>query len=360
MHIGFLKAYFSRSNIGGGEIHTENLARALEANGHRVTIFTNSPNHRRSGIDDLNVREYDTPIELNPINEIGLANAAWNDMVECDVMTLTDDSAWRGVDLPIPTAMVFHLVWHGWIERYRPITKILFQKPQAFLYRWMEKKICRKSDAIIAISPNIQQDIELIGNFNDKLYRIDNGVDIDRFHPFEKYEDFTVHFQGRLINMKNPDLLIEAANLSKEPWQVTIGGEGPLMDDLRDRVRDYGLQDRVEFLGFVPENELPARYGRSHVYTLPSSYEGMPLTVLEAAASGTALLVSERAATDFVTSEIGAVIEPRADVIAEKLDELYKSTEAVIEMGRNAREKAEDHSWESVASRYETVYNGIR
>ncbi|MFB6227482.1 MAG: glycosyltransferase family 4 protein [Halobacteriales archaeon] len=360
MHIGFLQAYFSRSSIGGGEHHTERLARALEQRGHEVTIFTDAPNERRKGIDDLDVREYPTPAKLNPINELSLAQRAFEDMQACDVVTLSDDSAWRGVDLPVPTAMVFHIVWHGWVERHRPITRILREKPQALLYRHMERKICRKADAIVSISPNVRDDILLVGTVEDKLIDIPNGVDIERFSPVEdSYNEFTVHFQGRLVEMKNPGLLVEAAYSSEENWRLLIGGDGPLREKLEARVGEYGLEDRVEFIGYVPDKELPERYARADVFALPSDYEGMPLTVLEAAASGTAILASPRAATDFVTDEMGVVVDPDADAIAGALDELARDPDRVARMGKAARDRVEDYSWAAIAEQYESLYEDL-
>lgn len=360
MHVGFLQTSFADRAFGGGEVHTEHLSRALERLGHQVTIFTDEPIARRKGLEDLDVRLYRTPMKKNPVNEIALAERAWDDVHECDVVTLTDDSAWRGVDVARPTVMVFHFVWHGWVARNRLLTGVLRRKPQALLYRRMEHKIARKADAIVSISPNVRRDIDLIGDFGDKIHPIPNGVDIDRFEPVnDKYDRFTVYFQGRLVGMKNPDLLVEAANQSAEDWRLVIGGDGPLRAELEALVREYGLGDRVKFLGFVPDDELPARYARSHVYALPSSYEGMPLTILEACASGTACVVSPRASTDLVDEDIGRVVDPSPDMLARLLDNLARNEEEAIRLGSNARRRSKRYAWSEIAEQYEHLYRSV-
>lgn len=360
MHVGILQAYFSRASVGGGEIHTEHLARALERRDHEVTIYTDDPNERRTGIDDLTVKEYATPLKVNPVTELALARRARDELRECDVVVLSDESAWLGVDLGVPTAMIFHLVWHGWVARHRPLIRVLRSKPQALVYRRMERKIARGADAIVAISSNMAEDIARIGHFEEKVHRIPNGVDVQRFAPGdEKYDEFTVHFQGRLVEMKNPGLLIEAANCSTGDWRLTIGGNGPLRGDLEERVAEYGLEDRVEFLGYVPDEDLPERYARSHVYALPSTYEGMPLTVLEAAASGTAVLASPRAATDFVDEDCGWVVEPEAQTIASVLDRAADDPAGVSRKARDARKRAEAYSWEAAAEAYEDLFEDL-
>lgn len=360
IRVGFLQTSFAEQQVGGGEVHTEQLARGLQDRGHQVTIFTNEPRNRRAGISDLDVREYPTPLRVNPVNELTLAHRAWSELNDCDVVTLTDGSAWRGVDLDLPTVMVFHLVWHGWVARNGPPWRVLRRKPQAFVYRAMEPKVCRRADRIVSISSNIREDIERIGQFDEKLKPIPNGVDTDRFRPIgEKAATFTVHFQGRLVGMKNPDLLVEAANIATEDWQLTIGGDGPLRDRLERLVDRYDLRDRVRFLGYVPDEHLPQTYARSHVFALPSSYEGMPLSVLEAAASGTALVTSPRAATEFVTDEIGRVIEPSPDELARVLDQLARDRDLANRLGQQARERALEYSWPNIAVAYERLYEEL-
>lgn len=360
MHVGILQAYFARPEPGGGEVATEHLARALQRRGHRVSIFTDAPGTYRDGIDDLEVTTYRTPAKLNPINELTLGRRAFDDLAACDVALCTDESGFVGLQIPVPAAMVFHLVWHGWIDRHGTV-QTLRGKPQAYVYRWIETQMARRADAIVAISSNMREDIGRIGEFGDKTVDVPNGVDVDRFAPTDDSTDrFTVHFQGRLVGMKNPDALIRARAAATEDWRVTIGGDGPLRDSLKALAQSLGVADDVEFLGYVPDADLPARYARSDLYVLPSTYEGMPLTVLEAAASGTPVLASPRAATEFVTDDIGRVVDPTPAALAETIDELARSTDQVAELGAAARTKAEAYSWDSVAEQYEELFETLR
>jgi len=78
MRLGVLQAYFARPHPGGGERHTEHLARALEARGHDVTVFTDEPTEGRDGVADLDVRTYRSPrgVKLDPVTELSLAPPA--------------------------------------------------------------------------------------------------------------------------------------------------------------------------------------------------------------------------------------------------------------------------------------------
>jgi glycosyltransferase involved in cell wall biosynthesis len=360
LSVALLNAYFLRPNPGGGELHTEQLARALRRRGHEATVFTDEPAERRP-VEGLDVRTYPTPAKLNPVNELALARRAAPALEGYDAVVLTDEAAWHAVRLDVPTVMVFHLVWHGWVAR-TGLARTAREKPQALVYRAMERRIAREADAVVAISENVREDIERIATADpDRIHDIPNGVDIERFHPdaADRTGRFTVHFQGRLVGMKNPDLLVEAVARSEGDWRLTVGGDGPLRERLARRAREAGVDDRVELLGYVPDEELPATYARSHVYALPSDYEGMPLTVLEAAAAGCALVASPRAATSFVTEEVGRVVEPGADALARTLDELAADPERTARLGAAARERAEGYSWDAVAGRYESLLRSL-
>ena len=361
MRLGVLQAYFSRADVGGGELHTERLGRALVARGHEVVVCTDTPADRRELDlpDGFTVREFDTPAKLNPVNELSLGRQARGVLEGCDAVLLTDESATVGVSCDVPTVMVFHLVWHGWLARHG--LSGLAGKPQALAYAGLERRIVRGADRVVAISPNVREDIERAGCPPEKVVPIPNGVDVERFHPSAapKADRFTVHFQGRLAPQKNPRLLVEAAARSEGDWRLTVGGTGTLEADLRNAIDEYGLSDRIEMLGYVPEADLPARYAASHVYALPSTYEGMPLAVLEAAASGTPAVVSPRAATDFVTGETGRIVDTDPAALAGALDHLSWDRAAVARMGERARERAVGYSWDRVAEEYEQLFREV-
>jgi len=372
MHVGVLQAYFARPEPGGGERHTEHLARALGARGHDVTVFTDEPRECRDGIGDIDVRTYPSPrdVKANPVTELGLARAARADAEACDALLLTDESATLGAAFDVPTAMVFHLVWHGWLARAG--ARGIVGKPQALAYAALERRIARHADRVVAISDNVREDIARVGRLggpdpaaDGRLVDIPNGVDTERFHPGaggaggDDERPVRIHFQGRLVEQKRPGRLVDAVAQSDGDWRLTVGGDGPLRGELERRVRRAGIGDRVEFLGYVPDADLPARYARSDVFVLPSAYEGMPLTVLEALASGTPVVASPRAATDVVDDAVGQVVEPTPERLALTLDGLARDRDAVDAMGERARERALDYDWSRVAGEYESLFGEL-
>lgn len=105
----------------------------------------------------------------------------------------------------------------------------------------------------------------------------------------------TVLFVGRLTPEKGPDVLIEAFRRIEDPdlRLVIVGGSsytGEFVADLRRMSED---DPRIDMRGYVYGQELVDLYASARLFVQPSSLEGMPLTLLEAAAAGTPLVASD-------------------------------------------------------------------
>lgn len=118
----------------------------------------------------------------------------------------------------------------------------------------------------------------------DKLRVIPNYIDTRLFTPKEqgdKYSDRII-FVGRLNEEKNLFNLIEA--VTRTDFALDIYGEGNIRPQLEEQVKKLGA--KVNFMGVVPNNELPDIFNRYQYFILSSYYEGMPKSLLEALACG--------------------------------------------------------------------------
>ena len=94
-------------------------------------------------------------------------------------------------------------------------------------------------------------------------------------------------FLGRLVERKGPRELLAAvaAMPASRPWTLTLAGRGPLLEDLRERARAAGIADRVDFPGFVAEEDKAALLAGADVVALPSTGgESFGMSVVEALA----------------------------------------------------------------------------
>lgn len=123
-----------------------------------------------------------------------------------------------------------------------------------------------------------------------KLHVVENGIDLQRFGavPARRERDEIVFGTvGRMSAEKNQEGLIRAFALAYQRHRrirLRLLGSGPLQKDLQSLVTHLKLGEAVEFCGF--SNDVPAFLGSLDVFVLPSLSEGMPLSLMEAIASG--------------------------------------------------------------------------
>jgi glycosyltransferase involved in cell wall biosynthesis len=162
--------------------------------------------------------------------------------------------------------------------------------------RFIRRFVLSRAAAVVANSPGLAELSERADPIAVRI--IPNGVDLERFRPPAQRppEPFHFLFVGRLNEQKNVGLLLEAvAELARSvnrPFRVSIVGDGPLRGALRERATLLELDGLVDWVSWLPREEMPAVYGSAHCMVNPSRYEGMPNVVLEAMACGVPVIVS--------------------------------------------------------------------
>ncbi len=190
------------------------------------------------------------------------------------------------------------------------------------------------------------------------------GVDTDRFHPADNlHMEGAVLFVGNLTLQKRPDVLLEAFTRVSKAFpgkRLLFVGDGPQRKKLEERAGHLGIENRVSFLGAVPNAELPRIYRKAHVLVLPSEKEGLGQVVMEAMACGLPVLASrDGGIPDLVKNgETGFLFNP-GDIgaLAGYLKNLLKDPEKAIRFGIRARRTAvSEFHGSNVIERYQSVY----
>ncbi len=205
-----------------------------------------------------------------------------------------------------------------------------------------------------------------------RLEVIPTGVDCAEFRPDpEKRRQarldlaipegrFVFLAVGRLVAQKDyPNLLRAAALLRRRRWTLLIAGSGPLQRDLEQLCSQLYLFDRVRFLGVKPD--IRSLYLAADAFVMSSRVEGLPVVLLEAAASGLAAVVTDAGgACEVVVSGKTGVVVPKEDHRA-----LAGAMEQMLDMpvsrrtqcGADARARAtEEFELGKVVSRWESLY----
>ncbi|HEX2112140.1 MAG TPA: glycosyltransferase family 4 protein [Gaiellaceae bacterium] len=202
------------------------------------------------------------------------------------------------------------------------------------------------------------------------------GADPERFSPEVNVVRRGVLFVGRLTPHKGVDRLIEAL---PDDAELRIAGSAghdpdPPERDYPSLLRRLAARRRVEFLGAVPESELPALYRGARVVALPSVHrtcygrdvavsELLGLAALEAMASGTPVVASRVGGLPEVVENgvTGFLVDPGdADQLRARLAEVLADPRLAERLGRNAREHVlERFTWAACADRCLAAYSEL-
>ena len=157
-----------------------------------------------------------------------------------------------------------------------------------------------------------------------------------------------VLFCAKLQPWKRPqDLLRAFARANVPDAYLVYAGEGPMRPELQAEAATLGVADRVRFLGFANQSQLPAVYRASDLLVLPSEYEPFGVVVNEAMLCGCAVAVSDRvgAGYDLVRPGETGFIFPcgDTDALAQIFREALPAPERLQQIGAAARRRLE--SW---------------
>lgn len=130
----------------------------------------------------------------------------------------------------------------------------------------------------------------------------------------------TVHvsFLGVLAAQKGVPQLIDAlGNLAAlDNWRATLAGYGDI-EACRSRAAHHGIQDRLSFPGWLSPRDVDLLLSRTHIFVLPSFYEGLPMSILEALSAGIPVIATPLSAiVDVIETERNGLLVPVGDVAA--------------------------------------------
>ncbi len=220
---------------------------------------------------------------------------------------------------------------------------------------------------VIAVSRDIQNVLISRHGFDEaKIKLIYNGIDIPTLKAMRRSENSAIHVGtvGRMVPVKDFCLFLEiAAVLRKKGANVrfSILGEGPLKEELIRRVQDLQLEGIVEFE--MPRADPQEYYESLDLYMNTSVHEGIPLSILEAMASGLTVVAPNVGGIPEIIAhgEHGFLVSNRdPEEFANRCLELIREPYLRIAMGRKAYERvASSFSGNQMAEAYHHLYRSL-
>lgn len=216
----------------------------------------------------------------------------------------------------------------------------------------------------IALTETIRDSI--VKEYNvlpNKIPIIYNGIPINKYSPKKDYsllDRFVICHVGRFSKVKNHELMIYTINEIKNKIpniKLSFVGSGEQLELMKEKASGLGVLDIVSFEGL--QADVKKYLEIADIFILPSEYEGMPMTLIEAMASGLPIIASNVGGIpDIVRPGIdGILIAPNIKELSDAIIELYSSKTLRESLGTSARKRSAYFSSEKMADDYLKVYN---
>lgn len=237
----------------------------------------------------------------------------------------------------VPITFNFHGPWASESQEETVSNKFSF-----FVKRWLiEQATYNRCDRFIVLSQAFANILH--GEYevkSNKIHVIPGGVNINKFQPnllpiaarqqLGWPENRRILFTSRrLIHRTGVDKLLAAMAIIQpkipDVW-LAIAGRGHLQNSLKEQVKELGLENNVEFLGFLPDEQLPVAYQAANLTVIPSqSFEGFGLAIVESLACGTPVMCTPVGGMPEILQPFAPELittSHTVSAIAEKLEEI--------------------------------------
>jgi len=230
----------------------------------------------------------------------------------------------------------------------------------------------RRARAVLADSHATKQDIvELLGVDADRVHVVYPGREaafhtkpadeVQLFRRKNKLDRPFVLFVGTLEPRKNVDVLVKAFGvLARDGFQgdlVLAGGSGWATETIDRALEESPVRGRIHRIGYVKQEDLPYWYCAADLVVYPSSYEGFGIPVLEAMASGTPVITSNRSSLPEVAGDAALTVDPH-DIrqLASAMSAVLASPERCADMRARGLAQARKFEWTVAAERCLSLY----
>ncbi|AGK98031.1 glycosyltransferase family 4 protein [Clostridium pasteurianum] len=387
MRIVMLSWEYPPKNIGGLSNHVHNLSRALTLLGHEIHVITceegTSPVEEN---DDGIIVHRVTPYKIDTEDFTKwIMQLNFSMIEECiriirkigkiDIIHAHDWlSAYSAKALKwsfnIPMVSTIHATEEGRNNGIRTDMQRYISSTE-----WL---LTYESWKIISCSNYMKE--QIISNFkvaDDKIWVVPNGVDSKgfdfEFNPLEFRRNYAlddekiIFFIGRHVFEKGIQLLIDAApriiaEYSKAKF--VIAGTGPMTEELKYKVKQIGLENKILFSGYM-NNEIKSKlYRVANIAVFPSLYEPFGIVALEAMAAGCPIVVSDTGGlSELVKHRVNGMkmINGLVESLKDNVLALLQDNELCERIKEKAKESVkEKYTWEEVAKLTTKMYTLVK
>lgn len=272
---------------------------------------------------------------------------------------------------PCKVVVTIHDVIHLLYPEYLP-NRLAFFYAQRMIQRSLNR-----GDRILTVSNHTKADlVRYFETSNRKIQVIYNGVD-DSFRQKLATDDLErsldelgltrpyLLFVGNPKPHKNLDNVLKAYARARaihafEAPLVCVGDRGNAAARLQVLANTLGIGERIKFLGHVPQEVLPAIYQGATLFLYPTLYEGFGLPVVEAMASGVAVVTSNSSSLKELAEGYAHLVNPHdVEGIAKAIAHCMADSDHRLALAKLGLRRASDFRWRRTAEKTLDAYRGV-
>jgi glycosyltransferase involved in cell wall biosynthesis len=206
-----------------------------------------------------------------------------------------------------------------------------------------------------------------------KIEIVPNGIDMSKYENLpdkgifrSKYgiqsNEKIVLYLGRIHRIKGIDVLIEAFSELIDKIErvrlVIVGPDDGFLPTLKAKIEELNIGQRIIFTGPLYGRDKLEAYVDANVYVLPSFYETFPVTVLEACACGTPVIVTDRCGISDIVSKIGYVVKYDKEQLKEAIIVSLSDTGLRSRFEQESKNLIkEQFAWNTIVENFEEIYS---
>jgi glycosyltransferase involved in cell wall biosynthesis len=285
----------SNPQAGGAEVHLQEILRRIARRNHNVTLLCSGytgcvPSEE---IDGIRIIRRGSRFNFNFVAPFALKSLLREENWDIVVEDINKIPFYTPLYINLPLLVVIpHLFSDSVFKEINFVLGLyiyLSEKPISWLYKRFQTMV---------ISESTKEDLVKRGLSPENVHVVHCGIDQNHYRLSsspQKYSDPTVIYLGRLKKYKSVDHLLKAFALVLKTIpaaRLMVVGEGDYKDELKGLARNLSLEGKVEFTGYVDEEEKVKRLQQAWVAVYPSLKEGWGLTNIEANACGTPVVAS--------------------------------------------------------------------
>ncbi len=370
--------------VSGVTLVVQKLARAMVSRGHDVAVVTSNDRGKPYEDDDEGVRLFREHSLHNPfwkeapipfVGKDRLAEIAGE--VGPDLVHV-HDAGFLGIQslgcdrkhMPVRVTTCYYVP--RFVARYLSLN----EEPQPLVesLAWTYSIWLFNQFDHVVFATQAHEDFFVEKGLETATSIISNGIDVSRYRAgpgdgdvrrveqrYRLPDGPRILFVGRIAPDKEIDVLIRAMPriCVERAAHLLIVGRGDDRERLEALVEELGVEACVHFLGFVPEEDMPALYRAVDLFAIASIYEVQSLPTLQAVATGTPVVAADAVALPELVHDgrNGFLVPPKEpDALAEAVLKILRDPALAKRMGEAGLESAQPHHETNTFDRYEALY----